>query len=461
MSFTLVAVLIFTLFILLEGAKDGLDQVSCPPQLSDAVCYQLLVPLDHANKTSEKIPIQFGMVVPSNPDRAKSALLYLPGGPGQSGLNSGFLDIAFANALNKTIISVDPRGTGSLSRLNCSLPEDFNKYQPLDVQTLFTFRDCLSTLGSQAIHYSTQAVVEDLEILRRTLEFDQYDLVAVSYGTIFSQMYALKYPGKIRSMILDSPQPLQIDPYTSRHPAAYKRILKANNVDNPNFDFDAFITDLDLVLRRLRKSTELQIQLNLSPVIVRSLYQSASRDFVEAITNAARNKNYTGLIKLQEVEGNLGEFSINVGAFLATLCNDLVNNVPWRPHAETSERLMTFYNDAIANVPSGIFEPFTISEGIEITTVCLSFPFKQLRREGLPSPPLPRQKDIPALVLVGELDRRTPLEDNVLLDPVLGSKVALVKGATHALTAQNNTCSTGLLREFLATNRVKNLSACA
>ena len=53
---------------------------------------------------------------------------------------------------------------------------------------------------------------EDLEQLRRALGLGKIFFYGDSYGTFFGQAYAVRYPGSLRGLILDSAYPGN-DPY--------------------------------------------------------------------------------------------------------------------------------------------------------------------------------------------------------------------------------------------------------
>ena len=446
----------FTITFLLSFASLALAQpqkILCPPGIQFAICYRIFVPLDHANpQTTIKIPIQYGVVLPTAPTTLTTALLYIPGGPGQSGMNSAFLNISIANFYRRPVVVFDPRGTGPLSRLSCVNPVQSNFSQ---VQFLNYIKGCLLQAGPEIIYYSTNQVVEDLEVIRRAVGLQQYDLIGVSYGTVTSQFYSRKYPSRIRYMLLDSPLPFAQDIYGRRRPAALRRIFSTRNRGNLLFNLDSVISNTATVLSRLRSSSTLQIQTGFTPRRIASLYSTASNTYISAIAAAAIDNNYLPLIQLSNARSS----QVNQVTLLSVFCNDLVNLVPWKPSDGNDARLSLLLADADSRIPLNQYFPFTQFEGLENVFFCTAFPFVQARKEGLPVSLPPRI--IPTLVLYGELDEVTPLEERPLLHTFIQSKVAVVRGATHAISFQNNACAGSLIRNFLISGRVINFNACA
>jgi proline iminopeptidase len=102
-----------------------------------------------------------------------NSLLIINGGPG---LNSdGFVGLAKElSAGNQTII-YDQRGTGK------------STVSPVDSSTI-----------------TMQLMIEDMEVLRKHLGFDQWSILGHSFGGMLASFYASVYPEHIRLLILSS-----------------------------------------------------------------------------------------------------------------------------------------------------------------------------------------------------------------------------------------------------------------
>ncbi len=151
-------------------------------------------------------------LIPSDAELAAGDLVVLlAGGPGQSAIDSWpRVAAAFAPLLrHRHVLLLDQRGTGGSNKLACALEDD-----PLDQS--FDLRrirertgDCLAEVRAHADprYYTTSMSLRDLEAVRQALGSPPLDLVGVSYGTRVAQQYLRRYPGAVRSVVLDSAVP--------------------------------------------------------------------------------------------------------------------------------------------------------------------------------------------------------------------------------------------------------------
>jgi pimeloyl-ACP methyl ester carboxylesterase len=145
-------------------------------------------------------------VVPALNRRAEAAPLFLlAGGPGQS---AAALYASFAGAFARVnrdhdIVLVDQRGTGKSAPLSCDYPQEWQ--EPVDPMPELrrVTSACLAKLGTRVRFYTSGAAVQDLEEVRRALNFRQIDLYAASYGTRVAELYMRRYPAAVHAAILD------------------------------------------------------------------------------------------------------------------------------------------------------------------------------------------------------------------------------------------------------------------
>ena len=69
-------------------------------------------------------------------------------------------------------------------------------------------RACGASLGERAALYSTAYAADDLAAILEALEAGPIDLYGDSYGTYFEQVFALRHPRALRSVVLDGAYPL-------------------------------------------------------------------------------------------------------------------------------------------------------------------------------------------------------------------------------------------------------------
>jgi pimeloyl-ACP methyl ester carboxylesterase len=168
-------------------------------------------------------------------------VVHLAGGPGSSSL-----DVAaymFGQGLDavlnrRDLILFDQRGTGySQPRLDCSERETVTPLvldgslppEGIRQAILDAFRRCRERLLAQGIDlsaYHSAASAADLNDLRLALGYEKLNLYAVSYGTRLALTTMRDFPAAVRSAVLDSAYPLQVNLYTALAPNA-ERALNA------------------------------------------------------------------------------------------------------------------------------------------------------------------------------------------------------------------------------------------
>ena len=133
---------------------------------------------------------------------------------------------------HRDFIFFDQRGTGySLPRLDC--PErnaltptllsgtlsDDQQFQTI-VDAFHQCRDRLKAQGIDLSAYNSAASAADLNDLRLALGYEQLNLYGNSYGTRLALTVMRDYPGAVRSVVLNSTYPLEVNLYTALAPNA-------------------------------------------------------------------------------------------------------------------------------------------------------------------------------------------------------------------------------------------------
>ncbi len=206
------------------------------PQGVTVQCGNLVVPENRADPDSRMIELHVVVFASSSRDPSPTPLLYLAGGPGSSIIETAQYQLAFFLPFldERDVIVFDQRGAGtSQPVLDC--PEDTkavfdNLNQHLTTEGKKTLhieamRDCRERLMAEGIDitgYNTVENAADVRDLRMALGIPEWDLYGVSYGTRLALATMRDYPQGIRSAILDSTFPLDVDFYASIVPNAAK-----------------------------------------------------------------------------------------------------------------------------------------------------------------------------------------------------------------------------------------------
>ncbi|WP_344636778.1 alpha/beta hydrolase [Kitasatospora cystarginea] len=186
-------------------------------------CATAHVPLDYRAPHGATIDIKVIKHPAAEPAHRIGSLFYNPGGPGAPGtLALRAMTSLFPEQVQKRfdIISFDPRGVGTSTATHCfpdiaaeqrffaGVPAGF----PVGRQQERTWTDAYARFGQECLrnnpallpHLSTANVARDMDLLRQAVGDRQLTYYGVSYGTYLGATYANLFPGRVRSMILDS-----------------------------------------------------------------------------------------------------------------------------------------------------------------------------------------------------------------------------------------------------------------
>ena len=176
---------------------------------------RLLVPEDRDDPDSRRIELGFVRFRSTSPNPGPP-IVYLAGGPGGSGVGTARgprQPIFLALREVADVIAFDQRGTGfsnSMEPCSASAPLDPTKVLSEATLTAYyreTLADCLQRWRSDGVAidgYTTEESADDLEDLRRALGVAQIDLWGISYGTHLAFAAMRQHPGSIRRAALAS-----------------------------------------------------------------------------------------------------------------------------------------------------------------------------------------------------------------------------------------------------------------
>jgi len=200
------------------------------PNAEDPLCGYLLVPENRARPDSPLIRLAVAVFR----SRAASAaapdpVVHLAGGPGSSSL--GVARYLFQQGLGEILerrdfIMFDQRGSGySRPRLNCpererltpSLLDGSLSQAEADQAIVAAFRECHARLAQDGIDlsaYTSADSAADVNDLRLALGYAQLNLYGTSYGSRLALTVMRDFPETVRSAVLDSTYPPQVNLYT-------------------------------------------------------------------------------------------------------------------------------------------------------------------------------------------------------------------------------------------------------
>src|SRR4051794_4314753 len=407
------------LLALPASASAKLDWKPCSGTLGFQ-CATMSVPLDRTGATPGTIAIKL-----SREDRKVKGgryLLDLSGGPGQGAVGTApFVEQALGPSLrNHRPVVLDPRGTGDSGVLRCPKLQRSRLLNPF---TAPLAAECAAQLGPKRDFYATADTVADMDQMRQELGVDKIAIKGTSYGTYVGQEYARTYPQHVERLILDSVVgPDGVDAFLVDSWKALPRILREQCgngacrgiTTDPVGDVQTLAARLEaaplhgtIVDGRGRRHETRLGAVGLVSLLVAGDLNSHLRAALPAAIKSGVDGDPAPLLRLVQagIGPRLGFKDLSYGLNAATTCSDTALPHPLaQPIAHRPPQLA----DALQSIPQPLLGPF--SRGlVERTSTAEQCKLWPPGRAVAPSTaPLP---DVPALILSGRLDVRTPTEN--------------------------------------------------
>ena len=415
-------------------------------------------------------------------DAAQGTIVAVEGGPGFATIGSatGYIGLFYPLMDKRNLLLVDNRGTGQSGAIEC---------EPLQSELVQTVADagrCGAELGDASDLYGTALATDDLAAVIEALGVGPVDLYGDSYGTWFSQAFAVNHPDLVRAVVLDSAYPVVGENPLYPFAAAFNRV---------NYDE---VCGKSLSCRNLQGSSESRIEtmidaLRAQPVSgqaydgngnLRSVTADATavaytmfagtmgeviyRD-LDAAARAFVDSNDSGpLLRLiaendftsgfDQPGGAVTEYSR--GLFAGVSCSDYpqIYDMTVPPAQRTLQDAAAIAT--LQQTNPGIYAPFTIDEfrrmsiDVSVVDLCANWP--------VPSPQYPPQHSVapgalfpgvPVLVLSGGLDALTTPEEGRLSAALFpNGKQVLIANSFHVTVVDDlDDCASKIARTFFKT----------
>jgi pimeloyl-ACP methyl ester carboxylesterase len=174
-------------------------------------CGTVAVPENHADPDGSRVVLAVTIVRSPGGARFADPVVFLEGGPGGSATANVAAWLGQPFLADRDLILFDQRGTGwSEPSLNCI------ELEVGDTEELDAAQDCFARLMDEGIdlaHYNSAASAADLTFLRKALSYDEWNLLGISYGSRLALTALRDQPEGIRSVILDSVYPPEVNAY--------------------------------------------------------------------------------------------------------------------------------------------------------------------------------------------------------------------------------------------------------
>lgn len=171
-------------------------------------CGYFIVPEDYADPDSPTIELAVAILYADTDTPQPDAVIYLAGGPGASALSEADSWVESPIRASRDIVLLDQRGTGySNPSLSCPEAPD----GATDAEAAQSCHDYWVDQGVNLSAYNSIQSATDVAALREALGYDEWNLLGISYGTRLALATIRDNPTGVRSVILDSTYPPQVN----------------------------------------------------------------------------------------------------------------------------------------------------------------------------------------------------------------------------------------------------------
>lgn len=173
------------------------------------------------NGKTIRLPVYIFKSKSENPQ--KDPVLYTVGGPGYTTVTSAPYANYYSYLSDRDLIFFEQRGTTyaepHLSCIEWASAQREAAYPGVSAaqkaKLLATAAEaCRNRLEAADIDlntYNTTTIAADIEDLRKALNIEKWNLLSLSYSTKIAQVLMRDYPAGIRSVVMDSPLPLEVN----------------------------------------------------------------------------------------------------------------------------------------------------------------------------------------------------------------------------------------------------------
>jgi len=195
------------------------------PEQAQVTCGFVTVPEDRGGDLADTIRIAVAVFHSTSNAPKPDPVLYLQGGPGDEAINwsIGAYQYVIAPLLSeRDFIVFDPRGVGySEPALNCgefsgTYLQDLQGKIPSDQRisyyqgALLGCKNSLLKVGANLSAYTSNDIAADARDILVVLGYQQANLYGISYGTRVAQFIMRDHPEIVRSAVLDSVVPIEV-----------------------------------------------------------------------------------------------------------------------------------------------------------------------------------------------------------------------------------------------------------
>jgi pimeloyl-ACP methyl ester carboxylesterase len=453
-------------------------------------------PLDPSGAIPDRISIYFEYYPHSAAGRSAGTLVATEGGPGYPATLSrdDYLTLFEPLRATRDVVIMDNRGTGGSGAIDC------HELQTAEKWTVPKVGACGASLGTRAPLYGTAYAADDLAAILEALGAGPIDLYGDSYGTYFEQVFALRHPGMLRTLVLDGAYSIDETDYAwmptyapamrAKFDLACSRSAACSRIPGTSIDhirpalaelrlapFTAHARDSDGKERTFQADATM-----LAIVMFGSAPALATVKETDAAARAFADGDRTPLLRLmaetltgvdsRDPSADPTQWSAGLAA--AVMCGDTPQifdmRLPAAARAADRDRALAERRRAFPDT----YAPFTIDEyrGMPLDysylDQCAEWPARTAAaRLTVPAhqmfgaqpasavPPAASYPDVPTLVISGDLDNMTTVAEGAAAARAFkhGRQLVIMNGFhVNALPRARSACGAEIARHFIATH---------
>lgn len=455
---TLVFLLIFLNTVLSRSTDTPISFTGCFLKDCSAfdndstIRFGFLEVLENRDRTEgKKLKLAF-VILESLSKEPKAPLLFLSGGPGSESIKNVNKWKSHFLRLDRDIILTDFRGIGYSSKPFCEgLTEDYfnivaanftpEEEQQAKMKVVFNCFDSLGSQGFEFDQYRSQSIVHDLESLRRSLGYKQWNLYGGSYGTRLGQTYLRDAPEGVRAFVSEATHPVGIN-VLGNEVSSYRQSLNeifelCQNSPTCEGQFAKLTARFYSAIEKLKNQPIVLVDKNFPNGKFYIDFQNAHQIFQQLLYFRSFYVAFPWLVKALENEDY--EAFRNIVYFLRERID----------HISMVNYLMVLRNEAFANVTLSnlqttdpLYNALAFTEAdYDIFHQMDFIPYDSIEKK-------PVTSDIPTLILAGSLDPISPPQHGKFVHQNLPNSYYMeFAGMGHGVMSSD--CAKKITIEFL------------
>jgi pimeloyl-ACP methyl ester carboxylesterase len=448
-----------------------------------AYCGAIIRALDPSGAAPGTIKVGF-QVYPHQNSAAQQleTIVAMEGGPGYPTTETRHSYIGLFRPLmdRHDLLLVDHRGTGFSNAVDCPLLQSEPNPQHDGISA------CGATLGSGAYLYGTALAADDLAAVLEALAIDQVDLYGDSYGTYFSQTFAVRHSQRLRALVLDSAFPIVgLSPwYPEIAPTIREGLRLACQRSAACHDIPGDSgTRLDELVAKLREeplsgtaqdgdgkiaavtadpsNIAYLMYSNATSLVVFRELDAATRAYLERQDSVPLLRLVAENRKAGETGGRDTQIAAySAASFVSTSCASYPQLYDMKAHpADREAQLQRAIAEKERNEPT-TYAPFTVREfeamplDDSVLDLCLNWPEAPPQISvGSPVPANAVFPSVPVLILSGDFDPLTPWPQGAAAAKQFpNAKQVIVENTGHVSALEDyDNCGSEMVRRFLET----------